>query len=116
MIAEAHGRDENALADFEIGNIFADFNNFSGRIGAENMRQVDAGEALPHPNIEMVERACADADEDLIFARLGVGDGLVLEDFRATELVNADGFHGGAPIWNLLQKRELMVNEMYQKC
>ena len=76
VIAEMHGRDQNALSGFEVGNILADFDNFAGDVGAENVRQIDAGQSLTHPDVEMVESAGAHADEDLIFARLRVGDGL----------------------------------------
>jgi hypothetical protein len=42
----------------------------------------------------MVQRARAHADEDLIFARLGIADVFICENFRSTELMNANGFHG----------------------
>src|ERR1019366_7695457 len=42
----------------------------------------------------MVQRARAYTDEDLIFARIGIGNVFVDEDFRSTELMNANGFHG----------------------
>jgi hypothetical protein len=42
----------------------------------------------------MVQGARPHTDEDLILARLGIGDVFVGEDFGPTELVNANSFHG----------------------
>src|SRR6202158_5393163 len=42
----------------------------------------------------MVQRASADTDEDLVLARLRIGNFFVGEDFGSTELMNANGFHG----------------------
>src|SRR5450631_526847 len=42
----------------------------------------------------MVQRASPHTDENLIFTRLGIGDIFVGEDFRPTELMDANGFHG----------------------
>src|ERR1700687_4005638 len=42
----------------------------------------------------MVQRASADTDEDLVLARLRIGNFFVGEDFGSTELMNAHGFHG----------------------
>ena len=38
-----------------------------------------------------------DANEDLVFAQLGIGHIFVLENFRSTEFMNANGFHGLLP-------------------
>jgi hypothetical protein len=41
----------------------------------------------------MVQGASFDADQDLVFARLRVGNVFVAKNFRASEFVNANGFH-----------------------
>src|SRR6202166_2122588 len=38
VIAEMHGRDQDALADFKIGNILAQFDDLSGNIAAHDVR------------------------------------------------------------------------------
>ena len=93
VIAERHRREQHALSGFEVGDVLADFDNFAGGIGAEDVRQIYAGQPLAHPDVEMVQSAGSNADEDLIFARPGIGDVFVGEDFGTTELMNADGFH-----------------------
>src|SRR5208282_21865 len=93
-IAEKHGRKQNALSGFEVSDIFADFDNFAGNVAAEDVRQVHARETFAHPDVEVVQSAGAHANEYLIFARFGVGDIFVSEDFRTTELMDANGFHG----------------------
>ena len=93
VIAEMHGRDQHALAGLEVGDVFADFDDFAGDVAAENVRQVHAGQALAHPEVEMVQGAGAHADQNLVFARLGIGNVFVGENFGSTELMNANGFH-----------------------
>src|SRR5690348_10081049 len=41
----------------------------------------------------MIHGASAHADEDLVFAELGIGSVFVAQDFGTTKFVNADGFH-----------------------
>ena len=83
------------------GDVLADFDDFTRDVAAEDVRQFHAGQSLAHPDIEMVERAGPHPDQDLIFARLRIGDVFVLQNFGATELMEADGFH----ILSLSQKR-----------
>src|SRR5208282_2173150 len=96
MITEMHGRKQHALSGLEVGDVLADLDNFAGGVTAEDMRQVNAGQSFAHPYVEMVQSARAHADEDLVFARLGIGNVFVGQNFRPTELMNADGFHGGS--------------------
>jgi hypothetical protein len=56
--------------------------------------QLHTRNSFPHPEIEMVQGASPHADEDFILPRLGVGHVFVAENLRATEFVNAHGFHG----------------------
>jgi hypothetical protein len=41
----------------------------------------------------MIQRTCPDTNQYLIFARLWVGNAFIGQNFGATELMNADGFH-----------------------
>jgi len=95
VIAEVHGREKDTLSGAKVGNVLAGFNDFSGDVAAEDVGQVHAGESFADEDVEVVESAGAHAYEDLIFARLGVGDIFVGENFRTTELMDADGFHEG---------------------
>jgi hypothetical protein len=60
------------------------------------VRQVYSGETFPDPDIEMVHGAGADPDQNLVLSGTGIGDFFVGEDFGSTELMDADGFHGGS--------------------
>src|SRR5438045_4988951 len=56
----------------------------------------------------MVQRASAYADEELIFSGFWVWDVFVAQDFRATEFVDADGFHSqklSQRVDNILKRR-----------
>ena len=77
-------------------DVIADFDDFSGDVAAENMRQVHARQALTHPNVEMVHGAGSDSDQNLVLARPGIRDIFVGEDFGSTEFMDADGFHGSS--------------------
>src|SRR5947209_19461832 len=87
-------RDQHALSGPEVGDVLADFNDFAGHVASEDVRQVNSGQSFAHPEVEVVQRASADADEDLIFTRFGIGNVFVGEDFGSTELMNANGLHG----------------------
>jgi hypothetical protein len=56
----------------------------------------------------MVQRASANADEELVFSGFMVWDVFVAQDFRATEFVDADGFHSqklSQRVDNILKRR-----------
>ena len=91
-----HGRDQHAQSGLEVGDVLADFDDFAGDVAAKDVRQVNAGQAFAHEEVEVVQRAGADTDEDLIFTWFGIGNVFVGEDFGSTELMNANGFHGGS--------------------
>ena len=57
------------------------------------MGQADAGEAFADPEVEVIHGAGTNADQDLILARLGIGDVFVLQDFGAAECVDTDCLH-----------------------
>ena len=62
----------------------------------ENVRQADPGQAFPDPHIDVVQRASLDPNQNLVLARLGIGHIFVAQNFRTTEFVDADGFHGSS--------------------
>src|SRR5436305_13019405 len=56
----------------------------------------------------MVQRASANADEELVFSGFRVWDVFVAQDLRATEFVDADGFHSqklSQRVDNILKRR-----------
>src|SRR5258708_34601412 len=68
--AVMHWRQHNALSHFEPGDVLADLDHFAGYITAENMRQLYSRQALSHPHIQVIERACPNSHQHLILARL----------------------------------------------
>ena len=64
-------------------------------IGAEDVRRLDlrAGEALSDPEVEVVERARAHAQENFAGARHGIGNGLDREVFNSAERLEDNRFH-----------------------
>src|SRR5262249_5438827 len=69
------------------------FNDFSGDVAPGNVRQLHAGKPLAHPEIEVLHGASFHTYENLVFARLWIGNIFVSQNFRAAEFMNADGFH-----------------------
>ncbi len=83
------------MARLESGDVFTNFDNLTGHVATEDMRQFHSRDAFANPQIEVIHRACFDANEYLVFAWLRIRDVLVAENFRPTEFVNANGFHVG---------------------
>ena len=50
-----------------------------------------------HPQVKMVQRTGAHADQNLVLAQDGIGGVFVFENFRAAELMNANRFHRLVP-------------------
>ena len=92
-----HGREQDTSTYFEVGDVLATIGDFTCDIAAEYVRQLYPGKPFAHPEIEMVECAGANANEDMIFAQLGIGRVFVLQDFWTTKLVNANSFHAQTP-------------------
>jgi hypothetical protein len=97
--AEVHGGDQDALAWGESSNVFADLGDLARDVTAEDVRQLHAGQSFANPDVEMIERAGLHADQHFVFARLRIGDVFVGQDFGATELMDADGFHSDVLQW-----------------
>jgi hypothetical protein len=88
-----HRGQNNALTGSEAGNIFADGYDFPCDVAAQNVRQLHTWQSLAYPDIEMIQGAGFDSDENLILAWLRVGYVFVAKNFWATEFVYANGFH-----------------------
>ena len=98
MPAEIHGGDEHSLTRFESAHVFSDFRYFPGDVAAKDVRQFHSGQPLAYPYIQMIQRARPYTDHHLILAQRRIGDLLIAQNFRATELMNADCFHKKSPV------------------
>jgi hypothetical protein len=89
------GSEENFLAGFDGGDAEANLLDGAGNIAAGNMRERDgnARDSAAHPEVEMIESAGVDADDDFAGARFGFGNVGVAEDVGAAVVVEKDGFH-----------------------
>ncbi len=86
--------DHDPLAEREPVDAFPERLDGPRAVGAEDPRLRHGREALAHPEIEVVERAGAKADEHLAGRGLGVGRVLVPQDVGASVLVDSYGFQG----------------------
>ena len=93
MIAEMHRREQHALGGLEPGGVFPDFDDLSGNVAAQNVRQANPGQPLAHPEVEVVHGASSHANKHLIFAGSGIGDIFIAQNFGTAKFVDADGFH-----------------------
>ena len=92
-IAGTHGCKEYPLAFPEIGYVFANARDNAADVAAEDQRQLNAGNALADPEVEVVEGAGFHLDKHLVLTQLGFGDVFVLEDLGTAEFMNANRFH-----------------------
>ena len=97
MIAECHGRKQDALARFEISDVFAGFNNVAGNITAIDVRQLHSGQAFPDEQIEMIQGAGFYSYEHLVFAKLRVRDIFKLQHLRPAKFMDAYSLHRLSP-------------------
>jgi hypothetical protein len=97
--ASDSGSEENLLARAYFGDACTDFFDHAGNVAAGNVRQrnLQPGNALADPKIEMVEGAGVDGDEDLAEAGFGLGDIGVAQDVGRAVAIEEDGFHVHAP-------------------
>jgi len=89
------GIEDDFVAGLEARDVRADFGDFAGNVAAGNVRERNfpAGDAFANPEIEMIERAGADAHQNIIRADSRFGDIFVAQDFRAAVFGEDDGFH-----------------------
>jgi hypothetical protein len=93
VIAEVHRGEQNALGGEESGDVFSDFHDLAGDVAAGDVWQLDPREPLADPQVEMVQGASLDANEDLVLARFRIWNFFVVQNFGTTKFVNDGGFH-----------------------
>jgi hypothetical protein len=89
------GSEDNFLADADGGDFGADLRDFAGDVAAGNVRERkrNTGQTAANPEVEMIERARFDADEDFVGLDGGLRNVDKFENFRRTVLFENDGFH-----------------------
>src|SRR3989338_4886406 len=87
-------RDDHAVAFFEAPDALAGFEHGAGDVGARDVRKRyrDAGKALTHPYVEVVEGTRRDFDEDVVQVNGGVFERAVLEDVRPAVFLKKNRF------------------------
>jgi len=100
--------EENLLARLDGGNASADLFDDAGDVAAGDMRERNrnAGEPAAHPEVQVVERAGVDADQNFSEAKFGWVYFGVAEDIGAAVAVEEDGFH------ELARKRREKYNRL----
>jgi hypothetical protein len=93
MIAEMHRGQEHPLPGLESSKIIADGRDLARDVAAQNVREVYSRKSFAHPDIEMVQGAGFDPDQNLVLAGLWVGDVFVAKNLWTAEFVDANGFH-----------------------
>jgi len=102
------GGEEHLLAYANRCNLSSDLRNFAGHVAAGNMRKRNRHirKTLAHPEIETVQGAGSDADQNFVGTHGWIGGFNILQDFRAAVLLKLDRFHFADPGF-LEQKRPL---------
>src|SRR3984893_8749858 len=90
---EMHGGYQHPLTRFEPGHVLSDFGHFACDVAAQNVRQLHARQSFSHPEVQMIQRAGSHSHQHLVLARLWIRYIFVSENFRTTELMNANRFH-----------------------
>jgi hypothetical protein len=90
----------------EASKIIAYSHDFARDVAAQNVRQRYSRKSFAHPDIEMVQGAGFDPDQNLVLPGLWVGDVLVAKNLRTAEFVDANRFHGTVS----LRKLETITN------
>jgi len=95
LTATGPGREQHAPAGLHPLAEVADRHYLAGDVAAEHVRhgELQPGNTCPHEQVEVVQRAGADADQHLIGADCRLGGVLVHEHFRSAMLMNASNFH-----------------------
>jgi hypothetical protein len=62
------------------GYVLACFDYLAGDVAAEDVRERYFADALANPEIEMIQRAGSNTNQNLILARLRVGDVFILKN------------------------------------
>ncbi len=93
VIAEVHRREKHPLPGLEASDVLADFGNLSGDVRSKDVRQIHSGQSFANPQIDVVQGAGFDADQNLVLAWLGIRYVFVAQNLRTTEFMDANGFH-----------------------
>jgi len=93
------GGEHNFLADVHGAHFGADFGDFAGNVGAGDVGQgnLKAGKPTADPEVEMIEGAGANTDEDFVTAKLRLRNIGEAENGRVTVFLEDDGFHERPP-------------------
>ena len=95
MVAKRHRSQQHALADAQIGNVFADFRDLACHIAARNVRKRNrhVGQATANPEIEMIQRARFHTYEDVIRAEHRLRRVGTFQDLGSAVLMENNRFH-----------------------
>ena len=95
LAAAQAGREQHALAGLHAPAELALFDHFAGDVAAQDVRHGEshAGDALAQPEVEVVQRAGAHADQDLVGADLGVRGVFVDQHLGPAVLVDPCSLH-----------------------
>ena len=88
------GVDEDGVALGEAVGPLPERGDDARPVGAEDARLGNGRQALPDPEVEVVERRRLQPDEDLAGPRLRILDVLVPQDLGAAVLVDPNRLHG----------------------
>ena len=95
-MSATHARlQQNLFARTHPVNQLAPLAHDACHVVTKNVRKpyFDAGQALTYPNVQMIERARAHLDQNLVRAYARLRALLVAEHFGPSVLVEDDGFH-----------------------
>ena len=95
-LAAAYERGEdNLLANAHVGDVGANFGDFAGDVAAWDVRQRNrhVGQAAADPEVQMIQRASPDADENVIRAEGWLRRVFVLEYLWRAVLMENDCLH-----------------------
>ena len=97
------GVEHNPVPFGEAIDAFAEPDDRPGAVGPEDPRLRRGGKPAAQPDVEVVERGCPEADQNLAGPGLRVGSVLEAQDLRPAVLVDADRLHGAiVSSWNSL--------------
>ena len=91
----AEGGDVDAIAGSESLRVCAERLDFAGAVRARDVgeRRLARVRAAADVRVDGIDAGRADTDDNLGWARFRIGHLLEVQDFRAAELSNDDGFH-----------------------
>jgi hypothetical protein len=73
MPAGQHRGKQNARSRLQVSDVLAALGDLACDVASEDVRELDAREPFANPEIKMVQRAGANANENVVFAQFGIG-------------------------------------------